>query len=88
MDFNIGIILRPNDFSHYINMTDVEDYVFFAALEGSMWGENPTKWEVTWLELVPCSSNMFNEPYGPIRDIYLEAIPYMTCIKNYKDLTL
>ena len=42
MDFNIGIILRPNDFSHYINMTDVEDYVFFAALEGSMWGENPT----------------------------------------------
>ena len=62
MGFNVGIMLRPNDLTHYINMTDVEDYVFFAALEGSVWGENPVKYNITWLELVPCSSDMFYEP--------------------------
>ena len=31
MDFNVGIILMANDFSHYINITEVEDYVQFQA---------------------------------------------------------
>ena len=38
MDFNIGIILWPNDFSYLINMTEVEDYVQFeAALNQWTW---------------------------------------------------
>ena len=32
MDFNVGIILWPNDFSYLINMTEVEDYVQFEAV--------------------------------------------------------
>ena len=38
MGFNIGIMLQPNDFSGFINMTDVEDYVFFKAYAGGMFG--------------------------------------------------
>ena len=38
MGFNVGIMLQPNDFSSFINMTDVEDYVFFKAYKASMWG--------------------------------------------------
>ena len=38
MDFNVGIILWPNDFSYLINMTEVEDYVQFeAALNQWTW---------------------------------------------------
>ena len=32
MDFNVGITLFPNDYSHFINMTEVQDYVQFEAV--------------------------------------------------------
>ena len=40
MDFNVGIALWPNDFSHHINMTEVEDYVEFEAVSYQVWWDN------------------------------------------------
>ena len=47
MDFNVGIILWPNDFSYLINMTEVEDYVQFeAALNQWTWDKQNEGWKL------------------------------------------
>ena len=90
MDFNIGIILHPNDFGHFINMTEVEDYVQFEAqLTHFSVNENKNRvLNLTNLTMVPCTKESFHEPYDPLRDVLLSATPYAFCIKNHKDIAL
>ena len=67
MDFNAGIILWPNNFSHYINMTEVEDYVQFEAVLNHWTWDNGRKINMIELPMVPCSAYKLYEPYGPMR---------------------
>ena len=88
MDFNVGIILCPDDWSHIINMTEVEDYVQLeAAVDHWSW-DNGRVLNKTMIPLVPCSIDKFHEPYGPLRDILLSAIPFAYCMSDHEDLVL
>ena len=83
MDFNVGIILWPNNYSYLINMTEVEDYVQFkAALNHWIWDEKIKGRKLNMIELpmVPCSADKFYEPYGPMREPILAATPFAYCI--------
>ena len=83
MDFNVGIILWPNNFDYLINMTEVEDYVKFeAVLNHWTWNKEEKGWRlsVKSLPLVPCSSDKFYEPYGPRKEAWNNVISLASCI--------
>ena len=36
----------------------------------------------------PCSAENFYEPYGPMRDIYLQALPFAMCLPKAEEISL
>ena len=88
MDFNVGIMLWPNDFGHFPNISSHEEYVQFRAYKVVDYWDNGRAYNVTNLTLVPCKAEDFHEGYGPLRDVFKEVITYAYCLPNYKDITL
>ena len=88
MEFNVGVILWPNDYSHHINMSLVDDYVQFEAMLNHYTWDNGRKINRTKVQMVPCSADVFYEPYGPQRDGLLNILPYASCLPNHEEITL
>ena len=76
MEFNVGVILAPNDFSYYLNISQFDDYVQFKAYKIESYWDEGDRHNRTNLPLVPCKVEDFYEPYGPLRDVFNVAIPY------------
>ena len=54
LDFNVGIMLWPNDFSHFPNVSWFEDYVQFRAYKVNSYWDNGRRYNVSNLTLEPC----------------------------------
>ena len=80
MEFNVGVSLWPNNFSHFINITEVENYVRFEAILNHWTWDKGRKLNKIELPMVPCSADKFYEPYDPMRKLFLDALPYTHCI--------
>ena len=83
MDFNVGIILWPDDWSHYIKMSDVEDYVQFEATVDHWSWDNGRVLNQTIIPIAPCSIDKFHEPYGPLKDVFQDAMPFAYCMSDH-----